>query len=437
MSRLTGCSILVVVMAACDEPSAPNPQDFAPNADVVAAACDVLPTLKAHARGYVPAGDFADVELLLITLGNACGGGEVAGTTTTAWQLIRRVETIAQQGTGGDLAAGSNFVNGLLACTLSPCLASAVPGIDLSAALGPAGVFAVRAAGDPRNAIAHSPVPLVDFDNNPVQALWGVEVTQAWPNVVFAPIVLIHGAPAANLALQDVSIGGLQIAMNIFPDAGRFRDGALQVGICFSAEITLPHVADDHSRPSLLPRVQREGVLLEERTPGFCPTSGTIGQASLAGSLPARIRALAAAALPALFRSDRKITVIGGTPLDFSTFAPVAANPEGYLEIVSQPDPVVQTGQSIGTLRIRALSGAGTPLEKVSVALWVVGPQGTVNGALAGTLRKLTVENDAAFGTVTFDNPFRGAAGTYRICAAGSAPEFTFRAVCSVPMQVN
>jgi hypothetical protein len=178
-------------------------------------------------------------------------------------------------------------------------------------------------------------------------------------------------------------------------------------------------------------------VLLEERVPGFCPTSGGASQASLAGALMPRIRDLAADFLPAFLRSDRKITVIGGTPLDFSTFAPVAANPEGALEIVMQPDPVVQVGQSIGSLRIRAVSGAGTPIEKVGVAVWVVGPQGTVRDALGGALRKVTTENDAAFGTVAYDNPFVGAPGTYRICAVGSLPEFTFRAVCSVPFQVN
>lgn len=437
MLRFAGWTILALALPACDEPSAPpSPSDLAPASDVVAATCDVVPGLKAQARGYFQRADFITAELGLIALSNACGGGEAAGTTAAAWQLIRLVETVADQGAGIDLAAGSAFVNGLLACTLSPCLASAQPGIDFTAALGAGGVFAVRADGDASTALAHGTVGLVDFSGNPVQALWGVEVTRSWPTAVLVPTVLVYGAPTANLALQEVSVGDLQLALEVFPDAGRFRDGALHVGVCFSADITLPHVNGDDTRPSLVPRMQREGVLLETRVPGFCPTSANASQASLAGALPARVRDFAARFLPAL-RTDRKITVIGGTPLDFSTFAPVAADPEGALQIVSQPNPNVQVGQSIGTLRILAVSGAGTPIEKVNVSVWVVGPNGTVNGALGGQLRKPTSENDAAFGTVVYDNPFKGPPGTYRICAVGSQADFTFTAVCSVPFNVN
>jgi len=433
-SRKAGILALVAMLAACDNDTA-APPNLEPAATVIAATCDVVPGLKSQARAYLPRGQFAGAEAQLVTLSKACAGGEVSGTTAAAWQLLRLVESIAAAGTGVDLAAGSAFVNGLLACTVSRCDSSALPSIDFSGALGPAGVFAVRAAGDPNNAVAHGTVGLVDFSGNPVQALWGVEVTRPWPQVVFVPIVLVYGAPASNLSLQELSIGDLQLALNVFPDAGQFRDGALQVGLCFSADIVLPHLNDDDTQPSLVPKLQRENVLLEERTPGFCPTSGA-SQASIAGALPNRLRNLLATVLPSL-RSDRRITVIGGTPLDFSTFAPVAVNPQGGLEIVSQPNASIQRGQSIGTYVIRALSGAGTPIEKVSVALWVVGPSGTVNGALAGSLRKPTTENDAAFGTVMFDNLFVGPPGDYRICAVGSLADFTFRAVCSSTVQVN
>src|SRR5690606_23978397 len=230
--------------------------------------------------------------------------------------------------------AGSPLVNALLACTSGPCRAADLPGIDFLPALGPYGVFAVRRT-DEKPAVGHGAAPFTDASGNENTALWGVEVTEAWSAVAGANPVLVYGGPGGTLALQDVALGNLQFTFDVFPDLGTFPDGLLHVGACFSREIALPHVGGDESRPTLRPRMQREGVLLSTHAPTFCPPEP--GRASLIGAVASLLEPIAPAAIRGLFRSDLRIRVVGGTPLDFSEFAPVGAHPIGTLAILQGP----------------------------------------------------------------------------------------------------
>jgi hypothetical protein len=429
---LPGSFVLVLALAACVEPpSSFQPDDVAvdPQANVVGAECDLVKGLTTDVRSYFPQPEQRDAQEKMRDLEKACGTGVQETVTGLAGQLLSMAEVVLDDGRGGDPTVGSRMVNGLLACTVSLCNSSALPGVDFAASLSdPAGLFAVR-FDDTHPAVARGAVPFTDFDGNPNSALWGVEVDPfSWSVVTDANPVLIYGAPAAGgPALQDVSFGAVSFELNRWPDRGPFEDDALHVGVCYSEEVLLPHENDNPSLPTLLERMQREGTLLSAYVPTFCPPS--VQSASVMGPVLALVRTLLPRPLLALMMTDKRVPHTGGSALDFSTFTPVAANTNGHLELVSGPNSVVTVGESIGVIRVRARSGAGTPIEKVKVTLAVENNSGTPAGAvLSGDVEAFTSEED---GIATFENASVGKPGGYIICATAELGGFAFERVCT------
>jgi hypothetical protein len=180
--------------------------------------------------------------------------------------------------------------------------------------------------------------------------------------------------------------------------------------------------------------MQREAVLLEVQEPGFCGQAfQTLQSASLLGTALDAARALLPRSLFAALFSDRQAPSLGGTPLNFSRFAPVAAQVEGSLEWVTSPPDVVVEGTSLGVLQVRALSGAGTPIEKVVVTLSIRANQGVPAGAVLGG--DTSSRTDEARGVATFPDegaapPSLGKPGGYLVCANASLTGYTFSEAC-------
>jgi hypothetical protein len=424
-------AVLAGAMGACTDaqPSAPlaDPIDMA--AAVATGPCSLLRDITSDARSYFPQPERRTAQDIVQAMGTDCKNGLQAGLTARAWQLLGMVEAVLEGGRGGDLATGSSLVNGLLGCTGSLCEFPPSPFIDFSGALASGGLFAVRSQStDP--AVSRDPVQFTDLRGTLISAFWGVEVDQPWAQVTFADPVLVYGRPLTSngVPLSDAAIGNIQYELNVYPDAGEFLDGALHVGACFSPEA----VFDDGTNP-LEPRMQREQVLLEEHVPGFCSSVFTpVQSASLFGSLFALAKDVAQPLLSLFVMADRSAPAVGGTPLDFSRFAPVAANTNARLEFVSQPNPTPTESQPIGTFQVRARSGAGTPMEKVLVTVYIFNNQGVPAGAvLSGDLSAYTEERDGVQGIATFDNVIVGKPGGYTVCATGSLAGFTFAEACS------
>lgn len=440
-------AVLAITLAGCIDMSARPSDPVSPETSVASApmpaACR-LQDLTRDARAYFSQPEIRDARDLISLIGTACAEGDQASVTSHAWQALRLVETVANASRGGPAPAGASFANGLIDCIEQLCEPASGNDLDLLRPLEATGLFAIRAA-DQIPALSRTPVTFTDFDGAANRARWGLEVDDHWSYVTGTNPVLLFGAPLVEggTPVSEVSFGDLQFDMNRYPipaegqPGHQYRDDALHVGICFEHEVTLPHLDGDESKPVLEPRMQREAVLLETRTPSFCDISFPELQSA---SLFAGLSATLLRPVMAFFASDRLAPSLGGTPLEFSRFAPVAADVRGSLVWVTGPASVVTEGEPLGVLEVRAESGAGTPMEKVVVTLSLRANQGEPAGAvITGDASSLT---DEGRGVATFPDsgaeaPSVGKPGGYLICANGSLEGFTFPEVCSDPFHVR
>ncbi|MGH7503065.1 MAG: hypothetical protein ACREL7_15165 [Longimicrobiales bacterium] len=428
---------LAAAMAACSEPESRslfNEDPLGIEFAVVPGPCDLMKTLATDARDVFARDEESQARDLVKDMDTACQSGNQTAVTAQAWDLLRLVEFALGAGlVEGSPAQTAGFVGRLAACTTSLCQAAAVPVIDFGPAVSAFGLFDVHGT-DSDDAIANGAVPFNDLAGNPNSALWGVEVDQPWSQATAANPVLVYGGPIfqGGLTLNELGLGDVQFSLDVFPDLGEFLDGAVHVGVCFSADVDLPPNAN-----GLEGRMQREGVLLEEFVPGFCPATSSAQTASIIAPFAALARRLMPSSISARLFADTKVRVVGGTPLDFSLFAPVAALTIGSLHWVSPPPSVVISGQPLGNLEVQALSGAGTPMEKVSVELYLGGNQGVPAGAfLSGDVTSFTQERAGLLGIAQFPDGLAAAPsvnkpGGYTLCARGSLDGFTFTESCT------
>jgi hypothetical protein len=393
------------------------------------------------ARSYFSQPESKAAQELLGALAKACAAGDDGSVRTQGWQVIALVEQALEAARGGDPTTGDALLNGLIDCLENRCLPTSANDLAFAASLGTYGLFAVRSGGT-APAVQRAALPFTDFSGAGNQAIWGLEVDQAWSYVTGSDSVLLFGAPVsgAGISLLDLGFGGLQFDMNRYPvpppgaPGNPFRDEGLHVGVCFASPVELPHPDGDEGRRAMDPRMQREAVLLEFSTPSFCGEAfPTVQSASLLGAAIDLARGLLPRPLLAAFFSDRQAPSLGGTPLNFSHFAPVAAQVEGSLEWVTPPPGVVVEGEPLGPLEVRALSGAGTPIEKVLVALSIRANQGVPAGAvLSGDTSAVT---DEERGIATFpdggaDAPSIGKPGGYLVCANATLTGYEFPEAC-------
>jgi hypothetical protein len=426
---------MLFVVTACSDPLdryAAREDVIGIEAVVTAGTCDVAGDVTDHAKFFFKTPEKQAAGTLARDLGDACSNGDQPAVTALAWQILGMVEAVLESGNIGTLSRGIPLTTALLSCTTTLCLASAVPDLDLVPAFSAYGLFAVRST-DTEPAIARAAIPFTDLAGQANTALWGVEVDLPWSIVTAANPVLVYGGFVQNgLALDELSLGDIHYSLNVYPDAGEFLDGALHVGTCFTQLMDLPLVDGAETEP----RIQREGVVLEDHTPGFCPSSSAPQSASIAAPFLAFARSIMPAPLRSLFVRATRVGVVGGTPLDFSTHAAIATTTDGTLEFVVPPNTNVVAGQSIGEIQVRARSGAGTPMERVLVTLYILNNSGAPAGAvLSGDIASYTQERDGVEGIATFpdngDPVSVGKAGGYRICAAGQQVGFSFADICS------
>jgi hypothetical protein len=299
-------------------------------------------------------------------------------------------------------------------------------------------------------------VPFVDFEGDANDGLWVLTTTAtSWSEATnsYGP-VLIYGQPSSynNLDLDEVPFEDLAVELHTFPDVERFDDGLLHVGVCFENDVEVPHVGGLESNPTRVERLQREGTLLqtysgltEESCAGF--RASATGLAFSGGPLGRFLASAAETLLPrplfAALVTDRRTPLSSGSPIDFSTIAPVAADPSGRLVFVDAPQDG-SAGTPLPLIRVQALSGGGTPLERVAIQLVVAGNEGEPAGASfcpegqtegCGDI-EFTVEELDGFGTLAeFDEATLYKPGGYRICAqvldSEGAVDFDFEPACA------
>jgi hypothetical protein len=181
------------------------------------------------------------------------------------------------------------------------------------------------------------------------------------------------------------------------------------------------------------------------------PTATAFGDGPVARMVAWAAETLLPRPLYAALVTDRRTPLSSGSPIDFSTLAPVAANPMGALVFVDPPQDGT-VGEALPVIRVQALSGGGTPMERVRIQLIVAGNEGEPAGASfcdvdggqtddCGDIA-FTVEELDGYGTLA---EFTGAAlnkpGGYRICARALLTDggrnFEFEDACSEMIHIK
>lgn len=450
------CALMVatvVVLAACGEPSHPSARAISPLEPSFAKVPNACQTgdLASLARSYFSSPEQQTATETLRSMQDACTASDTDGVVAGGWAVLSTIETVVGAGTGGTAMDGAALANGVMMymCEAVPSgLCTPKPATVTSEALGPQGIFAVRSADD-ITIVAHGAVPFTDFGGSPGSndnsALWGLETSTTWAHATQVPTILFYGTPdiVTSLPVQELSFGDLAFVMHTFPDVPGFKDEELHVGVCYKNPVDLP-------APGLADRLQREGTLLEAYEPGCDTWWGTTTQtAGLDRALNGLFHFVGRTLLPkSLFAATRPPST-GGTPIEFSHFAPVAANPSGSLVFVTPPQDGT-AGQPLNPIRVQALSGAGTPVELVKIQLYVEGNQGEPAGATfcnpdgsdPDCATELTREALSGYGTAAeFDNASLWKAGGYTICAqaisTSGSVDFSFQGTCATMIHIK
>lgn len=405
-------------------------------------SCNNISSIKADAASYL---GLSTQSGPLFQLWKACNGGNLEGTATAAWGILTLVEEAPAGGLVDDPSVGSRLVNGLLGCTTSLCV-SADPIADFAPALSAQGLFAVRSGGA-ASALSRAPVDFVDFKGESNKASWVISVSQPWSTVVGPGPVLLYGAPSSGNSpvVADPAIGDLQFDLNRFPVGERFPAGSLHVSICLQHDVELPHVDGDESRKTLVPRIQREKVLMMNRDANICESERDNLNFAAAGFRVGSLFAAAGRLLSprTLFaaRTDVRIASLGSSALDFSHFAAVAAHPEGTIEFLTEPTAVVREGESIGVIQVVARSAAGSLIGEIPVVLSLKNNRGVPAGARLSPTTEPVAYTTQFDGIATFaDDISVGKPGGYLLCANATddaALDFEFPEICSERFHVR
>jgi len=469
MNSRTGLSIAALaglVLSGCAERSDPGLDPAVitgPAQAQVPAQCQTGDLAQA-ARGFFSNPEQRDVAEALRAMEDACAAGDDAGVTQGGWGILRTMERVLDDERGGDVDDGSTLANGLvgLLCDADPTLCAVPPDPITPADLGSQGIFAVRGGGT-EPILARGLVPFVDFEGDDNDALWLLLTSaSSWTEATNAGgPVLMYGHPSSYsvIPVAELPFEDLGYELHSFPNVDGFNDGLLHVATCFENEVELPHLNGDESQPTRRERLQREGTILQEYdgiTGADCGTFRAPYEMAFADGPVGRMLAWAAETLLprplyAALMTDRRTPLSSGSPIDFSTLAPVAANPMGSLVFVDAPQDGF-AGQALPVIRVQALSGEGTPMERVRIQLIVAGNEGEPAGASfcdvdggqtedCGDIA-FTVEELDGYGTLAeFTDAALNKPGGYRICARALLTDggrnFQFEDACSEMIHIK
>lgn len=452
------CGFLVVglVLSGCADTPPQPPADESVLAPVLAPtprACRTQALAQA-VRGYLDRPERQTASDAVSLMEDGCADGDADVVWANGWIVLTAMEAAREAGTAGAPEDGAALANGVLEymCSADASMCAGPHTPVVSGVFGLGGIFAVRGSGS-EPVVANGAVPFTDFDNESNHALWGMEVTGgSWANATgVGDRILFYGAPGSSpLSTNEVPFADLKMDLHSFPDLEGFATNQVHVGVCYENDVTLPHAGGDEGQPPLLEILLRNGTLLQSHAVGCATWWNAVTTPDLRDALGSAVAFLARTVLPqplaASLMTDRRAPSTGGSPIDFSIFAPVAADGQGELRWVVPPVDG-DDDEPLAPIVVEALSGAGTPIELVEVTLHLVGNQGIPAGASfcdpadegpCESPSALTRETVSGFDPVaTFDGVLGDHArvwkpGGFTICARGTLAEFTFDEVCQV-----
>lgn len=375
---------------------------------------------------------------------DACAIDDAAGVWTAGWGVLGLIADVDD----GDAEDGAALANGVMEymCAADPDACpnpqEAVVAADLDI-----GIFEVVGPNSD-HVIAGGEVPFV-FEGQPNLALWGAQtLAPSWAQATGVPLMAIYGHPDDGpfVPTEDLSFGGLQFRYHKFPNTNGFpQAGLIAVGVCFDTPVELPHVNDNEGLPPLQAGLVRGETYLEvaQLACGEWESEFDVADASdlFAGALTRLAQAFLPEPLAASLMTDREASSGAGRPINFSPFAPVAGNPLGSLVFVQAPQDGTD-GVPLPDIVVQALTGEGTPVERVPTRLHLQGNEGLPAGAslcapgdpdypCLETDVEFTIETLSGFNTVAVHE---GTAvfkpGGYTLCARADPTFMTFTEVC-------
>ena len=364
------CFLGLMVAAACgDAPDLRDTEDtvLEPSLDKVPAECDAR-SIARNARDYLERPEQQTAATAISDMSDACADGDAGVVWAMGWTVLETMEAAADEGRAGEPGVGAALANGIMSylCAADALRCGNPPAAVEGSVFESGGIFAVRGTGT-EPVVANAAVPFVDFDNVGNRALWGLETSGAsWGVATGATPILFYGSPdvGSPIVPDELAFGDLQFELYSFPDIDGFASDNVHVGVCYETEIGLPHIGGDPQGPTLAEQLQREGTILQSHAVGCPAWWNTIAAASLRSTLGGAVAFLGRAFLPqplaASLMNDRRAPSTGGTPIDFSRFAPVAADPNGRLRFVEPPKDGFSDGV-LDPIVVEALSGSGTP----------------------------------------------------------------------------
>ena len=346
-------------------------------------------TAANDARSY-----FASNKDTVFTLLSAMSKTTGTATTTAGWAVLGRLaDAVGTAAVSGTPAQRNTFANDVLLCMAVPTYSYP---LDLTAALGTNGLFAVRDGSNAAAAISRG---------TPV---YGAEPsTGNWP---VGGSTLFYGNPASSALFDNETPAGVVFDLKSLPGGLTFSP-MLRVGVC---DINDPNARILHDHAG-------DGVILSpDNALSFCPVTFNAPQslfAAAAGRLATWLAPQPANAATMFRLGGGGTGLVGG----LSDIGPVSFTSVVTFTVKPKNTSVSKNPQFVPTVTVTAITAKGHPIADVLITLSVASNNGSFN--ISGN----TAYTDAT-GTATFPNLKIDKAGGYTMTASsevgGSASLF-------------
>ena len=364
-----------------------------------AASCS-FSTATSDAKAYFSRSK-DEVFALLDAQQSAYRGGPAAATSA-GLDVLRRLGEATDSGlvkSTADSVLGSKFANDVLLCT------DLTSGINFASALGPKGLFAVRAVGNT------APV-LSRFELTNGSPLYGAEptTTAGWQFTGSATSKALFYASPVVTTISDPTVGTV-FDLKTLPTPLSFSP-SIRVGVC-----------DMNIAEGRIEHVHGSAVILPPSAPSFC-TSSTVMLESPRSMFASVAHEMASwlAPRPAYAASRSMFAAFnggGGLVTGLSEIGPV--NVLEALTIDSIPNASVSdttlskdanpaTSQFSPIVTVHVVTTQGTAIAGVTVTLTVIGNKGSFSAAGGSAVTN-------ALGDASFPNLYITKAGGYTISA--------------------
>ena len=385
---LTGLALTgVIVLASCTQDQSPTTAAPREASFARAATCS-FSTANFDARAYF-ALNKDPVFALLDIMKTAYTAGGAAGATSAGFDVLARLGVAADAGSTlvkGTPALGNTFANDVLLCMGGPV-------IDLTNALGPAGLFAVRNGSEATPVISRLIV-------SGAPAFGAEPSTGNWP---ITGKVLFHAYRLLATSFANETPAGTVFDLKTYPENLTFTP-EIKTGVCVLTDAN-GRILHKHG---LDPAV----ILPPAGTLSFCPTSSN-SAASTSMFAWAASQATSWLAPQPAYASTAMMPVGGGGAGLVGGLSEIG--PVSYVSVVTFTVPPANTSvsanpQFVPTITVQNATANGNALKGAVITLTVVGNNGSFN--ISGNIATTDASGIATFPSLHIDK-----AGGYTLTA--------------------